>query len=110
TVILNELANYENECGTILEEIAYNPNTSLATLEELATNEEICCNVRQYAIFHDKFVSIPLLEKLATHQDWEIRRAVAANPNIPETLFHKLANDEVEEVRSHALAIRSRNS
>lgn len=110
TTILDELANDENECSVILEEIAYNPNTSVATLEELATNEEICFNVRQYAIFHDKLVSISLLEQLATHEDWEIRRAVAANPNIPETLFQQLANDEVEQVRSHALARRVSHS
>lgn len=67
-------------------------------------------SVREYAIFNPNLITISLLEQLATHEDWEIRRSVAANPNIPETLFQQLANDEVEEIRSHALAIRIRNS
>ncbi|MEM2542068.1 MAG: HEAT repeat domain-containing protein, partial [Candidatus Korarchaeum sp.] len=45
-----------------------------------------------------------LIEKLANDEDWEVRWAIAKNPKTPMRLLTKLANDENEYVRKEAMA------
>jgi DNA helicase II / ATP-dependent DNA helicase PcrA len=91
--------------------MADNPNTPPSALEKLATDED--ANVRRAAAENPN-TPASFLEKLAADEDKWVRRAVAGNPNTPasllEKLLEKLAADEDKGVRRGAAIGRTRTS
>ena len=69
-------------------EVAENPNTSVETLKDLATDEY--CSVRRGVSRHPN-TPVEILKVLATDEDYCVRWGVAYNPSTPIEI-HKLVD------------------
>jgi pentose-5-phosphate-3-epimerase len=75
--------------------IAFNPNTPVTLLEELAIDRDV---VRQSAA-HNLNTPRSILEKLAKDISWLVRQAVAANPSTPHNTLEELSWDNQWHIR-----------
>ena len=124
SVLLNLIAEKaEKSCygaqdiEAIQSQVARHPNTSTSTLDKLFYSQEKTRfyalqhpNISDYALSIIQFIEdklepdITLLNKLANHSDYHIRRLVAKHNNVSVEILEKLIEDKDTDVQLAAIA------
>ena len=78
------------------QELAMNPSTPLATLRDLAKDENMAVRCR---VAGNPNTPVDALRELAKDEDWEVRISVAKNPSAPLGILLKLTKDKDSDIR-----------
>lgn len=100
------LENLVNDQYEVLTALVTNPNMPIEMVKQIVWNRLINFIPRNLVdVYYDCFLakrsdtSANIMEQLAAHQNRNVRRCVAENPNTPINLLAQLARDEEFEVR-----------